>query len=123
MAILLITHDLGVVAEVCDFVLVMYAGKIVEKASVEQIFRTPKHPYTVGLLGSIPRLGHKTEYLPTIEGAVPSLADLPRGCRFQARCSKVHDRCLQQEPTLEDVGAEQQVACWLHIKGGADRLD
>ena len=123
MAILLITHDLGVVAEVCDFVLVMYAGKIVEKASVEQIFRTPKHPYTVGLLGSIPRLGHKTEYLPTIEGAVPSLADLPRGCRFQARCTKVHDRCLRQEPTLEDVGAAQQVACWLHVKGGDDRID
>ncbi len=114
MAILLITHDLGVVAEVCDYVIVMYAGKIAEEGPVADIFREPKHPYTVGLMHSIPRLGHKTEYLPTIEGTVPSLANLPKGCRFQARCPHVHDKCRAAEPPLKDVGKEHKAACWLH---------
>jgi oligopeptide/dipeptide ABC transporter ATP-binding protein len=114
MAILLITHDLGVVAEVCDYVIVMYAGRIAEEGPVERIFRSPKHPYTVGLLGSIPRLGHKTEYLPTIEGTVPSLANLPKGCRFQARCPLVFDKCRQEEPTLTAQGEGQKAACWRH---------
>jgi oligopeptide/dipeptide ABC transporter ATP-binding protein len=114
MAILLITHDLGVVAEVCDYVIVMYAGKIAEQGPVEEIFREPKHPYTVGLMNSIPRLGHKTEYLPTIEGSVPSLANLPKGCRFQSRCPHVHDKCRVAEPALKDVGKEHKAACWLH---------
>jgi len=113
MAILLITHDLGVVAEVCDYVIVMYAGKIAEQGSVEAIFRAPTHPYTVGLLNSIPRLGHKTEYLPTIEGTVPSLANLPQGCRFQDRCKHVHAKCREQEPPLRSVAPGHEAACWL----------
>ena len=113
MAILLITHDLGVVAEVCDYVIVMYAGKIAEQGSVEAIFRAPTHPYTVGLLNSIPRLGHKTEYLPTIEGTVPSLANLPQGCRFQDRCKHVHGKCREQEPPLRSVAPGHEAACWL----------
>lgn len=117
MAILLITHDLGVVAEVCDYVIVMYAGKIAEQAPVKDIFREPKHPYTQGLLNSIPKLGHKTEYLPTIEGQVPSLFNLPRGCRFQDRCPFVMDKCRMDEPVLTDAGADRKVACWLHVKG------
>jgi peptide/nickel transport system ATP-binding protein len=114
MAILLITHDLGVVAEVCDYVMVMYAGKIAEQAPVKDLFKDPKHPYTKGLLNSIPRLGHKTEYLPTIEGQVPSLSKLPKGCRFQDRCPFVMDKCRVDEPVLVDVGPERKVACWLH---------
>ena len=113
MAILLITHDLGVVAEVCDQVIVMYAGRIAEKGSVGSIFRDPKHPYTIGLLNSSPRLGRKTEYLPTIEGMVPSLSSLPKGCRFQARCTRVHEKCREQEPELKAVGEGHEVACWL----------
>lgn len=115
MAILLITHDLGVVAEVCDDVIVMYAGRIAEQGTVEQLFREPRHPYTAGLLRSIPRLGHKTEYLPTIEGTVPSLAALPQGCRFQTRCPHVHERC-KQEPPLVDIGQNHRAACWLNAK-------
>ena len=118
MAILLITHDLGVVAEVCNHVIVMYAGKIVEKSPVRDIFKEPKHPYTVGLLNSIPRLGRKMERLPTIEGSVPSLAKLPVGCRFQSRCPHVHDKCRQQEPPLIAVGNDHTAACWLNSKGG-----
>lgn len=114
MAILLITHDLGVVSEVCDYVIVMYAGRIAEEGPVRQIFKDPKHPYTVGLLHSIPKLGHKTEYLPTIEGTVPSLANLPKGCRFQDRCPKVFDRCRVEEPQLRTVGTNQKAACHLH---------
>jgi peptide/nickel transport system ATP-binding protein len=114
MAILLITHDLGVVAEVCDYVMVMYAGKIAEQAPVKDLFKDPKHPYTKGLLNSIPKLGHKTEYLPTIEGQVPSLSKLPKGCRFQDRCPFVMDKCRVDEPVLIDVGHERKVACWLH---------
>jgi peptide/nickel transport system ATP-binding protein/oligopeptide transport system ATP-binding protein len=116
MAILLITHDLGVVAEVCDYVIVMYAGKIAEQAPVKEIFKNPKHPYTQGLLHSIPKLGHKTEYLPTIEGHVPSLFSLPRGCRFQDRCPHVMDKCRMDEPVLTELGPDKKVACWLHAK-------
>ena len=100
-------------AEVCDYVIVMYAGRIAEQGSVEAIFRAPTHPYTVGLLRSIPRLGHKTEYLPTIEGTVPSLANLPRGCRFQDRCKHVHAKCREQEPPLRSVVPGHEAACWL----------
>lgn len=116
MAILLITHDLGVVAEVCDYVIVMYAGKIAEQAPVKDIFKAPKHPYTQGLLNSIPKLGHKAEYLPTIDGQVPSLFSLPRGCRFQDRCPHVMDKCRMDEPGLIELGPDKKVACWLHAK-------
>ena len=111
MAILLITHDLGVVAETCDDVVVMYAGKIAEKANVFQIFENPNHPYTEALLKSLPsvdaRASHKLE---TIPGMVPSAVDFPEGCRFKARCKYATDLCLT-EPILEDIGESHFVAC------------
>jgi oligopeptide/dipeptide ABC transporter ATP-binding protein len=111
MAIMLITHDLGVIAEMCDDVLVMYAGRIAEAGPVERIFSHPSHPYTRGLLDSIPRLefARKTR-LNVIEGMVPSLADLPVGCRFQNRCPFRTDACASQ-PALETVAGEHRVAC------------
>ncbi len=112
MAILLITHDLGVVAEVCHDVAVMYAGRIVEKAPVESLFRNPKHPYTIGLMKSIPRLGHKQARLPSIEGQVPSLGNLPRGCAFQDRCPKKSSECMKSAPTLKSFGNSHEAACW-----------
>ncbi len=114
MSILMITHDLGVVAEVCDFVMVMYCGKVVEQASAQGVFENAQHPYTKGLLHSIPRLGQKVEKLPTIEGSVPSPANLPVGCRFQDRCDKVHDKCRKEEPVLKEVLDNHQAACWLY---------
>jgi oligopeptide/dipeptide ABC transporter ATP-binding protein len=111
MAILLITHDLGVIAEMCDDVVVMYAGRIAETGPVGRIFASPSHPYTRGLLDSIPRLDsqHKSR-LSIIEGMVPSLADLPRGCRFQNRCPYRIDRCVEQPP-LETVEPGHRSAC------------
>lgn len=112
MAIILITHDLGVVAEVCDDVMVMYAGTVVEHATVEEIFKNPKHPYTRGLLNSIPTLAKdptgkvKKKRLETIPGIVPSLLDLPKGCRFQDRCSYVIDGCRTKEPELRMIKAD-----------------
>ncbi|MDA9502635.1 ABC transporter ATP-binding protein [Bradyrhizobium sp. CCBAU 11357] len=102
-AIILITHDLGVVAEVCDEVAVMYAGEIVERAPVDELFSAPQHPYTVGLLGSIPRLDHRAEQLATIEGMVPNMAQPPAGCRFAARCPFVLDACTKVPPPLVEV--------------------
>ena len=103
--VLLITHDLGVVAEVCDRVVVMYAGKVVEVGTVEEIFHSPSHPYTIRLLDSIPKAGsrkagQRQERLATIPGRVPDLRELPKGCRFQARCHKVDPLCAQSEPEL-----------------------
>lgn len=103
MSILLITHDLGVVAETCDEVVVMYAGRVVEKADVKTIFKHPKHPYTVGLLASVPGTHHEGSRLQTIPGLVPNLLNLPTGCRFQDRCSRVTDQCRQIEPELTAV--------------------
>ena len=114
MAILLITHDLGVVAEVCKYVIVMYAGRIAEEGPVGEIFKSPGHPYTIGLLQSIPRLGKKTDMLPTIEGSVPSLTNLPTGCRFQDRCPHVHQKCRQVEPPLISLTEGHRAACWLN---------
>ena len=100
MAIVLITHDLGVVAEVCDRVVVMYAGQVREQGSVDAIFRDPHDPYTQGLLASIPRLGHATERLAVIPGTVPGATDWPAGCRFHPRCPFAWDRCLRESPPL-----------------------
>ena len=111
IAIILITHDLGVVAEICDHVAVMYAGEIVEYAPVGALFATPQHPYTIGLLGSIPRLDVKAEELAAIEGMVPSLAELPAGCRFAPRCPFVWERCRQALPPLAVVGPDHRSRC------------
>ena len=112
MAILIITHDLGVIAEIADEVLVMYAGKIVESAPVAAIFADPQHPYTIGLLGSIPRLGEYRERLATIEGSVPSPANQPKGCRFSPRCPFADARCRAEPPPLRPLGTDHAVACW-----------
>jgi peptide/nickel transport system ATP-binding protein len=111
-AILLITHDLGVIAEVADDVAVMYAGKIVEQTSVEALFADPQHPYTIGLLGSIPRLEEERTQLATIEGIVPNPAALPVGCRFNPRCPFADDKCRAEQPPLREISPGHQVACW-----------
>ena len=110
-AIILITHDLGVVAEVCDEVAVMYAGEIVERAPVDELFAAPQHPYTVGLLGSIPRLDHRTKQLATIEGMVPNMAQPPAGCRFAARCPFVLAACTRAPPPLVEVSPGHVSRC------------
>ncbi len=114
MAVVLITHDLGVVAETCDHVVVMYAGRVVEQGTAEDIFYRPAHPYTKGLLNSIPSHDSvvKRTRLETIPGLVPSLLDLPKGCRFQDRCKKRQDRCAVAEPPLEPVGTGHSAACY-----------
>lgn len=114
MSILLITHDLGVVAETCDEVAVMYAGKIVERASADEIFHHPMHPYTVGLLNSVPKYGAEDQHgkLQTIPGIVPDLLHLPPGCRFQDRCPLVSDVCYPKEPELEEKRPNHWVACY-----------
>jgi len=112
MAILIITHDLGVIAEVADEVIVMYAGKIVESAPVADLFADPQHPYTIGLLGSIPRLDVDRERLSTIEGTVPSPNNQPKGCRFSPRCPFADRQCREEPPPLRDISAGHKVACW-----------
>ncbi|HWX63564.1 ABC transporter ATP-binding protein [Bradyrhizobium sp.] len=102
-AIILITHDLGVVAEVCDEVAVMYAGEIVERADVTELFAAPQHPYTVGLLGSIPRLDRRASHLATIEGMVPNMTRPPDGCRFAARCPFAETACTKAPPQLREL--------------------
>ena len=115
MATLLITHDLGVVAEMCDRVAVMYAGKIVEEGRVRDIFRNPQHPYTIGLLNSIPKLEGERGRLHPISGNVPSLRNMASGCRFNPRCPKAMDVCKDQEPDFYAVGEEgHRSRCWLH---------
>jgi peptide/nickel transport system ATP-binding protein len=111
-AIILITHDLGVVAETCDDVVVMYAGEIVETASAERLFAMPQHPYTVGLLGSIPTLGARRERLSTISGSVPGLASTFGGCRFSSRCPFADARCRAQAPPLAVMAAGHLSRCW-----------
>ncbi|MEQ9618724.1 MAG: ABC transporter ATP-binding protein [Deltaproteobacteria bacterium] len=112
MAVLLITHDLGIIAEVADEVYVMYAGKIAEHAVTENLFREPKHPYTVGLLNSIPDLRESKEKLNAIPGVVPSPGDYPPGCRFQDRCPLVIEKCRTEEPPLDEHAPGHYSACW-----------
>jgi peptide/nickel transport system ATP-binding protein len=115
MAVILITHDMGVIAETCDSVVVMYAGKVAESGTVFDIFDRPTHPYTRGLLESIPRLDHPPKQrLRTIEGMVPALADLPPGCRFANRCEWRQDRCEDSPPASERVAGDHYVACLRH---------
>jgi peptide/nickel transport system ATP-binding protein/oligopeptide transport system ATP-binding protein len=111
-AIIMITHDLGVVAELCDNVAVMYAGKVVEYTDVNTIFKSPQHPYTQGLLNSIPQLGGAKERLKPIEGQPPSLARLPQGCSFGPRCPHYYAKC-NEAPKLETVAPGHLVRCWL----------
>ncbi|WP_454121622.1 ABC transporter ATP-binding protein [Kosakonia sp. Marseille-Q7440] len=111
-AVLMITHDLGVVAEVAQQVAVMYAGQVVEQGSVEAIFADPQHPYTIGLMGSIPSLGARKGPLSTIPGAVPLPEAMPKGCRFATRCPFAQTRCHQEKPTLQPQGPGHLVACF-----------
>ncbi len=112
MAVLLITHDLGVIAEVADHVAIMYAGQIVESGPVDTIFHNPKHPYTQGLLASVPRLDETRERLSVIKGSVPNAKHFPPGCRFASRCTLAQDQCHHQ-PTFVEIETAHQVACWL----------
>jgi len=117
-AVLIITHDLGVVAEIADHVAVMYAGQIVEKASVIDLFKQPLHPYTQGLIHSIPILGEIKERLDVIDGVVPNLIDLPPGCRFAPRCRARRENkltiCLESMPDLRPIKRDHDVSCWLY---------
>jgi oligopeptide/dipeptide ABC transporter ATP-binding protein len=112
MAVMYITHDLGVVAETCDRVMVMYAGRIVEKATVADLFQNPAHPYTQGLLKAVPRLNGKKERLYTIEGMVPHFAEMPLGCSFHPRCPFAEEKCIAEKPALVGISEDHQVACW-----------
>ena len=113
MAVLLITHDLGVVAETADRVIVMYCGRIVEEATAEELFRHPKHPYTVGLLESIPKIDEDRDRLYMIKGMVPNPLDMPKGCPFSDRCEKCMDKCRQAVPALTNVNGSK-VRCFLY---------
>ena len=119
-SILFITHDLGVVAEVCDDVVVMYSGRVVEKGDVRSIFASPSHPYTRGLLASIPKLGECAEELESIPGNVPNPKYMPQGCKFAPRCSCAFDKCREEEPGFYDVGEGHMSRCWLCDKKGGD---
>ena len=116
-SIMLITHDLGVVAEMCDYVVVMYAGKVVEEANVIELFKNPKHPYTVGLLESKPILNQDKERLDSIPGQVPNPLHLPKGCYFYPRCKHGMEICKTKQPPLREVAPGHKAACWLYEEG------
>ncbi|HZO31435.1 MAG TPA: ABC transporter ATP-binding protein, partial [Chloroflexota bacterium] len=119
MAVIMITHDLGVVAGVADKINVMYAGYIVESAPAEDLFSKPRHPYTLGLLRSIPRIDEpRKEKLIPIEGLPPDLIDAPVGCPFVPRCTYKVDRCVEENPSLEPVEPGHSIACWVDVTGG-----
>jgi len=111
-SIILITHDLGVIAELADEVIVMYAGKVVERCPVSALFTEPHHPYTIGLLGSIPRLDLAQQRLSAIEGTVPDASAMPAGCRFHARCPFAVEKCFTESPPLTEMKANHLAACW-----------
>ena len=112
-AVMLVTHDMGVIAETADRVAVMYAGRIVEVGPVQEVIHHPQHPYTAGLMGSIPAIGQEVERLPQIEGSMPRLDAIPKGCAFNPRCPKAFDRCREERPDLMPAGSTR-AACWLH---------
>ncbi len=112
VSIIFITHDFGVIANMCNRVGVMYAGKIVETAATRDIFKNPKHPYTTALINSVPRLDQKDERLYSIKGQPPSLMNLPPGCRFYPRCPLAADICLQEEPKEVEISSGHSVSCW-----------
>jgi oligopeptide/dipeptide ABC transporter ATP-binding protein len=111
-AIILITHDLGVIAELADDVIVMYAGQVIERCAVPRLFAEPQHPYTIGLLGSIPRLHLEQERLSAIEGFVPDAAAMPQGCRFHPRCPFSVEKCRKEVPPLAEITQHHFVSCW-----------
>ncbi len=117
LSVILITHDLGVVALLCNRVVVMYSGQVVEDASVKALFDNPAHPYTQGLLAAVPHPGRSSGVLSGIPGQLPNLLDPPKGCRFQARCSKAMAACGEMAP-LKRIGKDQSVACWLYGEDG-----
>jgi oligopeptide/dipeptide ABC transporter ATP-binding protein len=118
LALIFITHNLGIVAKMCDQVAVMYAGRMIESGPVHQIFDAPAHPYTRALLESIPRMGNPEQRLTAIEGQPPDLAAPPGGCAFHPRCPKVMDRCRTEEPPAFDIAAGQSARCWLAAPAG-----
>ena len=113
LAMIFITHNIGIVAKMCDKVAVMYAGKLVERAPVREIFNKPAHPYTEALLHAMPKLTDKTERLWSIEGQPPDLANLPPGCPFSPRCPKAEERCHREVPPEFQVGENHYTRCWL----------
>lgn len=113
-AILLITHDLGVVAEMCDRVVVMYAGQVVEEADVFELFASPKHPYTQGLIASVPKIGDNKEILDSINGQVPSPQNMPNGCKFAPRCHQAMSVCHEESPPTVNITTTRQCSCWLY---------
>jgi oligopeptide transport system ATP-binding protein len=122
MAIIWITHDLGIIAGLAQRVLVMYGGYIVEEAPVKSLYASPQHPYTIGLLGSLPRLDSKThQRLFSIEGSPPVLYDMPKACPFSPRCKWAVERCWKENPALENVASEHRVACWVDTQTGRSR--
>jgi oligopeptide/dipeptide ABC transporter ATP-binding protein len=112
MSVVVITHDMGVIAEVVHRVVVMYAGKVAEYADVGPLFESPQHPYTVGLLRSIPKLNDRRDRLEVIPGAVPNPLDYPEACRFHPRCLLADDRCREEEPQLEEIFPRHWARCW-----------
>jgi peptide/nickel transport system ATP-binding protein/oligopeptide transport system ATP-binding protein len=120
-AIIMITHDLGVIAETAQRVVVMYAGRVVEEASTTTLFEAPLHPYTQGLLHSVPRMGRRArigrERLTEISGVVPSLYDLPEGCAFHPRCPEAEKICRREAPQLTDAGDGRRIRCWRRERG------
>jgi len=122
MAIIWITHDLGVIAEIADRVVVMYAGYVVEEADVYTLFDYPTHPYTLALLKSLPRVDAiSKEKLAVIPGAPPDCLVLPRGCPFAPRCTFTIERCFQENPTLQQINLDHEIACWVDISSGRER--
>jgi oligopeptide/dipeptide ABC transporter ATP-binding protein len=118
-AIILITHDLGVIAELADEVAVMYAGRVVERAPVARLFAEPQHPYTIGLLGAVARLDRPVDRLAVIDGTVPSPHEAPRGCRFNPRCPFAVEQCRTETPALAPLGPDHWAACWQAPLGDA----
>ena len=116
MSIIIITHDLGVIAEMCDRVAVMYAGNIIEYTDVTTLFSNPKHPYTLGLLKSLPRTDKEVKRLQTIPGNVPSSYNFPKGCKFHNRCPLRDERCLKEEPVIKEIEKNHKVRCWNYKK-------
>ncbi len=122
MGVIMITHDLGVVAETCDTVAVMYAGNIIEHAPTEKIFANPRHPYTQGLLDSLPKIHEDQEELQTIEGSVPSPYNMPAGCRFASRCTHQQPICHQQQPELIEQNDGVKVRCWMYTDQWTEKI-